>query len=405
VFGYIFSLLLLGSLYIRNIYDIYVGSVFITICTICGGLGSFLLVNEITCVDLRSKFGAFVNSAFSFSGIIFIALYYYTDSWRICFIIGSLLNIIVIMFFQFFVLESPRFFLNLNKIDLFIENLKDTSIFNKTYDRFDKLILSNYQNNQVKTTETETTESKKERNINIEETVGFIENNLENEEGNEIKAIVNSLKELRAKNMISESPHGFLSLLKFRSQRYNFLIMCYVWFATSGSYYGLSINIKNLPGNMYINGIIIYISEIFAYILSGWLINIKSLGRKNTMIMFYTISLTVFLLLNFFKANYYDHLETTFAFIARLCVSAIYNIIYTYSTEIYPTPVRSKGFGMNSVSARVGGMIFPLLIELLSENVNYLFIFVNIISVFLIFLLPETLGMPLQNTIPEEKNE
>ena len=194
--------------------------------------------------------------------------------------------------------------------------------------------------------------------------------------------------------------HGFCSLLTYESQRYKFLILCFIWFAVSGTYYGLSINIKNLPGNIYLNGILIYISEIFAYLLSGFMSNVNFLGRKNTMIGFFIISLAVYLSLIIFQIH--DYFQTILSFIGRFAITGVYNIIYIYSTEIYPTPIRSMGFGTNSVCARIGGMTFPLLIELLSESVNYLFALVNVISIILVFFLPETLGKPLENSIPED---
>ena len=96
------------------------------------------------------------------------------------------------------------------------------------------------------------------------------------------------------------------------------------------------------------------------------------------------------------------YLQTILAFIPRIEIFGVYNILCIYSTEVYSTPVRSNGFGSNSVCADIGGMLFPLLIELLSENVNYLFTLVNIISIILLLFLPETLGKPLPNSLPED---
>ena len=408
--GYCFSfLLIVVSVFASNIYHIYVMSIFIAISAVCGLFSSFQLMNEVTGSYHRSTFGTIVGMAFSFCGISNISMLYYTDSWRICFIIGSLLNIQIITLFSFLSSESPRYYLNLKDIDLFFENLKEMSIRNDVYDRFNKMVYSIYkkQLNEKPNEDLINVENNNESMAQIkndDDTVSLVSCTKENDEKEEeIKKIINKLIIIHLnEKMIKDSQnHGFMSLLIFKSLRYKFLIMCFIWFSISGTYYGLSINIKNLPGNIYSNGILLYLSEILAYIISGFLINIKGLGRRNTMAMFFIVSLSVFFIIIIFKLN--DFYLTIFALIARLAISGAYNIIFIYTTEIYPTPVRSKGLGTNSVFGRIAGMIFPLLMEILNENIIYLFAFTNLLSIILVFNLPETLGKPLPNTISEEK--
>ena len=158
----------------------------------------------------------------------------------------------------------------------------------------------------------------------------------------EMKQIIEKIKEQSEKKLENQKfnsgpQYSCLSLLSYRSQRLNFLIMCYMWFCTSGVYYGLTINIKNLPGNTYITGIIMFFVEALAYMLSGFLINIAFMGRKKTIFMFYCVSAIVYAVIIIFKIN--NYWLTVLALLARFCVSGVYNIIYTYSTEVYPTVV------------------------------------------------------------------
>jgi hypothetical protein len=195
--------------------------------------------------------------------------------------------------------------------------------------------------------------------------------------------------------------HSFLSLLKYPSIRTSFLIMCYIWFSTSGIYYGLSIHLKNLPGDIYTNGIFIYTAELFAYMITGWLINKPRYGRRGSMILFEAVSFTSYLILILFDFKTYEYGKTILSFVGRFAISGVYNIIYTYTTEVYPTVVRAKGFGFNSICARLGGIIFPLFLELMGEYVVNLFASVNLLALVLLFFIPETLGRPLEDNIRE----
>jgi hypothetical protein len=59
---------------------------------------------------------------------------------------------------------------------------------------------------------------------------------------------------------------------------------------------------------------------------------------------------------------------------------------------------------MNSVFGRVGGMIFPLILEILQEKITFVFIALIGIALFLVMFLPETMGKPLTDMIPEVKS-
>jgi len=72
---------------------------------------------------------------------------------------------------------------------------------------------------------------------------------------------------------------------------------------------------------------------------------------------------------------------------------------------MYPTSVRSHGFGVNTLFARIGTLVAPPVIEYLMEYVNEFFTFVNAFNIILVLFLPETLGVTLKDTIPEEEDE
>ena len=410
-FGYIICLITFQ--FANSIYYLWVLSVFLQIFCSIGNLGSYLLMNEVTSVSSRSLCGAIVQSAFSASGITFIGLYYYLDSWRKPFLIASIIALINGVLYFFFGFESPRFYLNKNRIKDFFATLGKMAKFNGENEKYQNIVMYNYR---IVFPENDTTAGKDSQeqssvpsssdNSNLEDLIK--KNDQDQNINQEIKTTIEKIKEVSAEKQENiknntEKQYSALSLLKYSSQRLNFLIMCYMWFCTSGVYYGLTINIKNLPGNTYVTGIIMFVVEAVAYILSGNLINIPFLGRKKTIFMFYSVSFLVYGIIVIFQVESYW--LTILSLTARFCVSGVYNIIYTYSTEVYPTVVRSNGLGFNSVCGRVGGMVFPFILEIMHSSITYLFMGLNLIALFAVLLLPETYGKPLSDSIPEENKK
>ncbi|XP_070573787.1 synaptic vesicle 2-related protein-like [Ptychodera flava] len=56
---------------------------------------------------------------------------------------------------------------------------------------------------------------------------------------------------------------------------------------------------------------------------------------------------------------------TITVFAVRACTSGIFNIVYLYTVEVYPTTVRALGLGSGSAIARVGAMITPFVAQVL----------------------------------------
>jgi MFS family permease len=345
----------------NNIYTIYL-FIFMSQMTACiASLSIFMLSSEITDKNARSFFGAVINSAFSFSGVIFIFIYRYYDNWRLNFVIASIFNMIICYIFYKFSIESPRYYLAKEDNKSFIQSIIDIAKFNNREEEFKREIRKDF--------EIET-------------------NEMENLTENETKHIA-----------VVKKTFNLFSFLHYKSIRYTFLINCYLWFSTSGIYYGLSIYLKNLPGDIYFNGSFIYISEIFSYIVSGWIIDKPQFGRRMSIFLFEAISLICYLCLMTLSLD--DNQSTIISFIARFSISGVYNIIYTYCAEVYPTVLRAKGLGFHSICARLGGIIFPLLIEIMGPGLIVVFCCLNIWALILTLWLPETLGKEVREDIKD----
>lgn len=96
-------------------------------------------------------------------------------------------------------------------------------------------------------------------------------------------------------------------------------------------------------------------------------------------------------------------IENILIIMARICFNSIFCIIYFLSMEIYPTVIRAKGLGYNSAFSRLGGLLAPLIVEDISDETKWkVFCAINFLCCIITFYLPETVGKPLQERIPEE---
>jgi len=225
-------------------------------------------------------------------------------------------------------------------------------------------------------------------------------NNTNNNNNNNNSNNNNNNNNNQKKSKKSEIKVSPLALLIYPSLRYKFLLCCLLWFLTSGIYNGIALGIKNLPGDVFLNGIILYIIETLCYFTCGIYIDIKILGRKKTSIITYFLSaIFAFLLIIFIN---YDTLSIIFYMIMKYFITIPFCVFYTYCLEIYPTCIRSIGFGINAVFNQLGGMVIPLIMELFSSRVIYIvFCILSLLCGILFFLLEETYGTTLPETIKE----
>lgn len=106
--------------------------------------------------------------------------------------------------------------------------------------------------------------------------------------------------------------------------------------------------------------------------LPGLLITIliiEFLGRKITMAVEFIGCMIGFLLL-FICAS--EYLLAFFLFLVRAFATGVFQAIYVYTPEVYPTTVRAVGMGLSTSSARVGAIITPFVAQVLLHVNDYL---------------------------------
>ncbi|XP_032407569.1 solute carrier family 22 member 13-like isoform X1 [Xiphophorus hellerii] len=242
-----------------------------------------------------------------------------------------------------------------------------------------------------------------------------------------------------------------LDIFRLSYLRKRALIMSTVWFATSLMYYGLSLNVGNFGLDIYLTQFIFGVVEVPARVgilpflqyfgrkicqggvllfggvaCLGILVIPKgnNLGLKCTILKKSLLPFFFFLLLGhlmvmvikspalitemqFVCSSDLPVVITVIAVLGKFAATASFATVYVYTAELYPTILRQNGVGLNSMCARVAGILAPL-IRLLDvyHYIIPMLIYgtVPIVAGGLCVLLPETRNAELQDLAENKKS-
>ncbi|XP_071112698.1 organic cation transporter protein-like [Haliotis cracherodii] len=207
---------------------------------------------------------------------------------------------------------------------------------------------------------------------------------------------------------------SILQLFTHRTLFVRTMVLFFSWMTVSVAYFGLSSNTDNLgAGSLHLNSLLACLVEYPSSILC--LLLLDRMGRKALLCAFMTLGgaaciLSVITILFVDDANQWS--TVTLSMIGKMCASGAFGVVYVYSTEIFPTVVRSSALGLSSSFARIGGMVAPYFIDLGKEVGGkwgralplLLFGCLAFVSGLLDISLPETLNRDLPETLEDAKN-
>ncbi|KAK3606569.1 hypothetical protein CHS0354_041539 [Potamilus streckersoni] len=190
-----------------------------------------------------------------------------------------------------------------------------------------------------------------------------------------------------------------------------------LWFGTALSYYGMVLasaeilqlhNIEKTGGKCkcnllrqadYNSMIVSTLGEFIALPLNIFLIDV--IGRRWTGAMNMFGCGLFFILL---QLPVSQEVLTLFIFMVRGFSSGMFNFVYLYTSEVYPTTIRTLGLGVSSAFARVGAMITPFLAQVLLDRsltaAVWVYGLIGIFCAICAIMLPiETKGRALPQTV------
>ncbi|KFV66337.1 Solute carrier family 22 member 13, partial [Dryobates pubescens] len=172
-------------------------------------------------------------------------------------------------------------------------------------------------------------------------------------------------------------------------------IMLCAWFVNSLVYYGLSLNVTNFGLDIYLTQLAFGAVEIPARV--GCIFMLQWFGRKKNQAVLLLLSGLVCLVITVIPEDQ-PVATTVLAIIGKFTASASFSTSYIYSAELFPTVIRQTGLGLCSMSARLSGVVAPLifLLDRYHRAIPMaIFGSAPVVGGLLCFLLPETCGTDL----------
>ncbi|XP_053566832.1 solute carrier family 22 member 16 [Bombina bombina] len=195
--------------------------------------------------------------------------------------------------------------------------------------------------------------------------------------------------------------HNILDLFYTCSFARRTISVWLIWFTGSLGYYVFALNSVNLGGNEYLNLFLAGAVEIPSYIVAC--IGMDKLGRRNTLAPFLILSAIICGTIMLIPQDY-STVTIVISMAGKFTISVAFGVIYLYTAELYPTIVRSLAVGSGSMICRMGSVVAPFCVYLTDVWIFMPQLLVGIMAFLtgiLTLMLPETLGMPLTNTIEE----
>ncbi|XP_061106528.1 solute carrier family 22 member 6-like [Conger conger] len=316
------------------------------------GLNSLSLILEWIPTRVRTVVGTGTGYFYTVGQLILAGMAYFIRDWRWLTLAASIPYFVVFLYSLWF-LESARWLVLNGKSKQAVKNLRYVALFNGR-----------------------------------------------RAEGDEINVKV--LQESMKKEMsCSQGTHSALDLLRTPALRNITISLCVVWFTTSFAYYGLSMDLQKFGVDIYLIQVIFGAVDIPAKVIMT--VSMSKIGRRVSQSAAIILS-GIMILANLLVPYENQVLRTTLAVLGKGCLAASFNCCFLYTGELFPTIIRQNGMGWVSMMARLGAMVAPLIL-ILGDVVSWLpgLIYggIPILAGGIALFLPETLGMPLPDTIQD----
>ncbi|NXA29310.1 S226A protein, partial [Ibidorhyncha struthersii] len=231
---------------------------------------------------------------------------------------------------------------------------------------------------------------KAERAVKVLQRVARINKRKEEGEKFTVEILKSNMKEELAG---LKSSYTISDLVRTPVIRHIFFCLSIVWFSISFSYYGLAMDLQNFGVSIYLIQVIFGAVDFPAKVVVT--ISVSYIGRRvSLMVALFLAGLVI--IANIFVSTELQTVRTALAVIGKGCLSASFNCVFLYTTELYPTPI--------STMARVGGIVAPL-VKMMDEYYPFLppavYGVAPVVAAVVASFLPETLNTPLPDTIEE----
>ncbi|GFN90126.1 organic cation transporter protein [Plakobranchus ocellatus] len=206
---------------------------------------------------------------------------------------------------------------------------------------------------------------------------------------------------------------GLLTICSYPVLAFRAFVIFVNWFVVVMVYYGLTLNVGSLGGNIYLNFFLSGAVECLANVVTIYAL--PRLGRKQ----FHCFSMLLgglanvsFLVPTLVGGDNILWVGIVLSNIGKFGATGGFSTIYVYTAELFPTNLRNSVVGTSSMVARVGGIISPYIADLgglvegkFGKSLPYVvFGLSGLVAGLLALMLPETLNHKMPETIQDAVN-
>ncbi|XP_066294742.1 organic cation transporter protein-like [Branchiostoma lanceolatum] len=212
--------------------------------------------------------------------------------------------------------------------------------------------------------------------------------------------VCTSLLTKSAESKEEKKRFSMIDLVQTPRMRKITLTVCFVWMFIAGVYFGLIVGTTDLAGDPYVNFALGTALELGLTLL-GWAA-MERCGRKP--VIAGSALLAGIGCLASAATTELPTVSRDFALVGRVVIGITFNCLIAYSPDVFPTVVRGMGMGAVTAFSRVGTMLAPFVTLLGDVWLPLPMLTFGVASCaggLSVCLLPETLGLPLPETIED----
>ncbi|XP_074132498.1 solute carrier family 22 member 12 [Sminthopsis crassicaudata] len=197
----------------------------------------------------------------------------------------------------------------------------------------------------------------------------------------------------------AKAQHSMVDLFRTPELRKRFGCMLFLWFTFGFTFYGLALDMQSLGSNIFLLQVLFGAIDIPNKM--GAFFAMNRLGRRVTQAGSFLLA-GLCILVNTVVPQELQTLRVTLAVLGIGFVGSAFTTATVYSSELFPTVLRMTAMGGCQMLARLGSSLGPL-VRLLGQVSPLLPLFVYggvpVLAGLTALLLPETLSLPLPDTI------
>lgn len=194
--------------------------------------------------------------------------------------------------------------------------------------------------------------------------------------------------------------YTLIDLFRGRRLRFMTIALCSSWVSVGFNYFGLVQYLGQTSDNFYLSTIISTSLQIVSSLITFPIM--RFVGRRACLLLSNIICGVAMICCVIVEPG--SKISEICIIIGLLGINFTWTACYLYSTELFPTVVRSVGCGLASTFSRVGSLLTPLVLMTQQYNGRLPFVIYAIVAIttaIAVYQLPETLNTVLPESLED----